>query len=354
MKKSFKPVKSALALICSGMLSVNLAQAKLEALNDQELSDVTGQAFINLTTDSANGIDYTRVNFGLKVETVMNMKKLELGRYDRSGELSGTSDILIDNFALGTVNDATGAVNPFLINNPFIELAYSADKVVGVRIGFGESKGTLSGDIQRLTGSVPVHINGTADPIYDAASTGTRILLGLAGVYRSSTMEADAELVTGFDTSNPGVADPVRGTYSGMKNGQALTCTSGCLGGLTNALLSLFTSSGCKVSGVTTCFPLTQFGSLPVGNAAIADNAATRAIEGASKGFFISLQSQNLGWRDLDSGQMITALQGAFLNMSKNRDANGNLVAPININFDQAFGGIPRQDTCFGSATKGC
>lgn len=349
MKKPFRPVKSALALICAGMLSVNLAQAKLEALNDQELSDVTGQAFINLTTDSANGIDYTRVNFGLKVETVMNMKKLELGRYDRSGELSGTSDILIDNFALGTVNDATGAVNPFLINNPFIELAYSADKVVGVRIGFGESKGTLSGDIQRLTGSVPVQIKGTADPIYNAADLGTRILLGIAGVYRSSTMEAEASLVT--TGGNP---DPVRGTHSGMQNGQALSCSNGCLGGLTNALLTLFQSTNCEVSGVATCFPLTQFRSLPVGNSAIADNAATRAIEGASKGFFISLQSQNLGWRDLDSGQMITALQGAFLNMSKNRDANGNLVAPININFDQAFNGIPRQDTCFGTLTKGC
>jgi len=354
MTNPFKPVKGALALICSGLLSVNLAQAKLEALDDEELSDVTGQAFINLTTDSANGIDYTRVNFGLKVETVMNMKKLELGRYDRSGELSGTPDILINNFALGAVNDSTGAVNPFLINNPFLELAYSGDKVVGVRIGFGESKGTLSGDIQRLTGNVPVHIKGTADPIYDAASGGTQALLFLAGVYRSSVMEADAELVTGFDTASPGAPDPVRGTYSGMRDGQALTCSSGCLGGLTNALLSLFQSTDCKVSGVTTCFPLTQFGSLPVGNAAIADNAATRAIEGASKGFFISLQSQNLGWKDLDSGQMITALQGAFLNMSKNRDANGNLVAPININFDQAFGGIPRQDTCFGSATKGC
>lgn len=354
MTKPFRPVKGVLALICSGWLSVNLAHAKLEALDDEALSDVTGQAFINLTTDSANGIDYTRVNFGLKVETVMNMKKLELGRYDRSGELSGTSDILIDNFALGSVNDATGAVNPFLINNPFIELAYSGDKVVGVRIGFGESKGTLSGDIQRLTGSVPVHIQGTADPIYDSADVGTRILLGIAGVYRSSTMEADAELVTGFDTADSGNPDPVRGTYSGMRDGQALSCSNGCLGGLTNALLTLFKSDNCEVSGVATCFPLTQFRSLPVGNSAISDNAATRAIEGASKGFFISLQNQNLAWKDLDSGQMITALQGAFLNMSKNRDANGNLVAPININFDQAFNGIPRQDTCFGTPDRGC
>ena len=44
------------------------------------------------------------------------MKKLQLGQYNRSGELAGSADIAIDNFALGTVNDTTGAINPFLIS----------------------------------------------------------------------------------------------------------------------------------------------------------------------------------------------------------------------------------------------
>ena len=77
-------------------------------------------------------------------------------------------------------------------------------------------------------------------------------------------------------------------------------------------------------------------------------------MQNSAKGFFISLQTQDVAWRDMDSNAFMTALKGAFMNMPKYRDANGNMVSPINIDFDQAFNGIPRQDTCLGSATKGC
>jgi hypothetical protein len=338
----------AFTLLAASLLA-GAAQARMEPMDDGELAAVSGQGFLNLNAESNAGIDYTRINLGLKVETQMNMNKLQLGLYPRAGEAANSADILINNFALGSVNDATGAINPFMINDPFIEMAYSGNKVVGLRVGFAESKGTLSGDIKSLTGSVPVHIKGTADPIYNAAGFGTQLLLGLAGVYRSSTMEADAELV-----NSSGNSDPVRGTMSGMVNGSQLNCTSGCLGGLTNALLSLFTSQNCAVSGVGTCFPLSNFQSLPVGNTAILDNPGTATIEGAAKGFFISMQTQAVAWKDLDSNTYKTALAGAYLNIPKFKDANGNLVAPITINFDQAFGGIPRVDTCLGTPDRGC
>ncbi|WP_137888867.1 DUF6160 family protein [Pseudomonas sp. 2FE] len=352
MRPTLRLAKLLLAGLCASLLTAP-AQAALVEMADGELSEVTGQAFINLTTNSNAGIDYTRINLGMKVETQLNMNKLQLGLYPRSGEAANTADIDINNFALGTVNDAAGTVNPFMINDPFIELAYSGNKIVGVRVGFAESKGTLSGDINNLTGSVPVHIKGNAGPVYDNASGWTQFLLGLAGVYRSSTLEADAELVTGLDTPNPGVLDPIRANYTGMPEGSTLNCTSGCLP-LSNALLGLFTSTNCAVSGVTTCFPLTQFQSLPVGNSAIADNPATQTIEGAAKGFFISMQSQAVAWQDMDSGAFKTALAGAYLNLPKFKDANGNLVAPINVDFNMALTGIPRADTCFGTATKGC
>ncbi|MGH8436193.1 MAG: DUF6160 family protein [Pseudomonas sp.] len=347
-----RPTFRLAAVFCACLLA-STAQAKLEALADSELSEVTGQAFINLTTDSNAGINYTRVNFGVNVDTQLNMKKLQLGQYNdtatRPGEVAGSSDVLINNFALGSVN-ADDSINAFKIANPFLELAYSGNKVVGVRIGFGEAKGVLSGDIQSLTGSIPVHIEGTAAPIYDQASGWEQFLLGLAGVTRSTKLQADASLVT-----NGGVADPVRGTYSGMENGQALSCVSGCnLGGLSDALLSLFKSDGCQVLSIATCFPLSNFQSLPVGNLGVSDVANTAAIEGAAKGFFISLQTQDVAWRDMDSNAFMTALKGAFMNMPKYRDANGNMTAPINIDFDQAFNGIPRQDTCLGTATAGC
>ncbi|WP_271409179.1 DUF6160 family protein [Pseudomonas sp. Q1-7] len=347
MRSNPLPAWSLKAVCLAGVLSASVAQARMEELADSELSNVTGQAFINLTTDANGGINYTRVNFGVSVDTQLNMKRLQLGQYDdaatRPGEGAGSSDILINNFALGTVN-ADGSVNPFRIADPFVELAYSGNKVVGVRIGFGEAKGVLSGDIQSLTGNIPVHIKGTGNAIYDRANFAQQAALFLAGVYRSSTLEADAQLVT-----PGGVADPTRASQSGIKNGDGLTCTAGCAGGWTDALLGAFASSNCSILGIATCFPLSQFQSLPVGNI-----ANMSSMEGAARGFFISFQSQDLAWKDMDRNAFVTALKGAFMNMPRYRDASGNLVSPINIDFDQAFNGIPRQDTCLGTATAGC
>ncbi|MFC4862437.1 DUF6160 family protein [Pseudomonas sp. JS3066] len=348
MRSNPLPAWSLKAILLAGVFSSSIAQARMEELADSELSDITGQAFINLTTDANAGINYTRVNFGVNVDTQLNMKKLQLGQYDdsvtRAGEVAGSSDILINNFALGTVN-ADGSVNPFRIADPFVELAYSGNKVVGVRIGFGEAKGVLSGDIQSLTGNIPVHITGTAKPIIDKASGFDQFLLALAGISDSTRLQADATLV-----NSSGNADPVRGGMAGLTNGTALSCVSGCnLGGLSDALLSLFKSSGCGILSLNTCFPLSDFKSLPVGNI-----SNMNTMEGAAKGFFISFQTQDLAWKDMDQNAFMTALKGAFMNMPKYRDANGNLVSPINIDFEQAFNGIPRQDTCLGTATAGC
>lgn len=342
MRPSRSPFRGAVFLLAASLLAT-AAQAQMQALDDAELSTITGQAFINLTTDANAGINYTRVNFGVDVDTQLNIKKLQLGQYNRAGEAAGSSDILINNFALGTVN-ADNTINPFKVSNPFVEFAYSGNQVVGVRIGFGEAKGILSGDIQSLTGNIPVHIKGTGEAIYNKADVGQRLALFLAGVYRSSTVEADANLV-----SSGGVSDPVRGTMAGIKNGEGLNCTAGCAGGWTDALLGAFASNNCSILGIQTCFNLSQFQSLPVGN-----TADMSSMQNSAKGFFISLQTQDVAWRDMDSNAFMTALKGAFMNMPKYRDANGNMVSPINIDFDQAFNGIPRQDTCLGSATKGC
>ncbi|WP_179060541.1 DUF6160 family protein [Pseudomonas taiwanensis] len=348
MRSNPLPAWSLKAVLLAGLFATSIAQARMEELADNELSNITGQAFINLTTDANAGINYTRVNFGVNVDTQLNMKKLQLGQYDdaatRAGEVAGSSDILINNFALGTVN-ADGSVNPFRIADPFVELAYSGNKVVGVRIGFGEAKGVLSGDIQSLTGNIPVHITGTAQPIIDKASGWDRFLLGLAGITGSTKLQGDATLV-----NSGGDVDPVRGSLAGMPNGAALSCVSGCnLGGLSDALLGLFKSSGCGILSLSTCFPLADFKSLPVGNI-----SNMNTMDGAAKGFFISFQTQDLAWKDMDQNAFMTALKGAFMNMPKYRDANGNLVSPINIDFEQAFNGIPRQDTCLGTATAGC
>nr|WP_245399761.1 hypothetical protein [Atopomonas sediminilitoris] len=316
-------------------------------MSDDKLSEVTGQAFMNLTTDSHNGLTFTRLNLGLDVDTQLNIKKLELGNYSRSGEAAGTADIAIDNFALGSVNDATGAITPFKIKDPYLEIAYSGSKVVGVRMGFGEAKGHLSGDIKRITGNVAVDIYGKGSYLasqiscawYDLICHGAKGIVG--GAYANSDFSAAAQLVT-----NPGGdPDPVRAQYIGMVDGQKLSIPAGS--GFDNFLLGLFSSSNCALLGTGTCFPLTNYGSFPVGKL----DPNSQLFTDAAKGVFLSMQTQNVQWRDQqDTSQFVQALAGAFMNLPRNADGS----AAIRTSFQEAFEGIPRVDTCLGTPTKGC
>ncbi len=333
------------ALVMIGLLTAQTGYAEMQALDDQALSDVSGQAFVNLTSDSANGLNFTRVNFGIDVQTQLNIQKLRLGGYERAGEAAGTADIDINNFALGAVNDSTGAVDAFRIKSPYLELAYSGSKVVGVRMGFGEAQGYLSGDINRMTGNIAVDLYGKGSYLatqmscawYDLICHSAKGLVG--GAYASSDFSASAQLVNGG-----GDADPVRATMIGMIDGQKLSIPSGS--GFDNFLLSLFSSSNCALLSTQTCFPLANYGTFPIGKL----NNSGQFVS-AAKGIFLSLQTQNVQWRDQqDASQFITALAGAFMNIPRNADGT----ATINTSFQEAFNGIPRRDTCFGTPQKGC
>lgn len=336
MRPSRSPFRGAVFLLAASLLATSV-QAQMQALDDAELSTITGQAFINLTTDANAGINYTRVNFGVKVDTQLNVKKLELGQYARSGETKG-SDILINNFALGTVGPGD-TINPFQIVDPYVEFAYEGNQVVGLRIGFAEAKGVLSGDISQLTGKVAVDLEGKAKPLLDSANFFQKLLLG-ATVNNNSIIKSEAELVSN------GTPDSVRASQAGLKDGAVVQCVSNC--NLLGGLLTAFPSSGCQIIGITTCFNLSQFQSLNIGN------TAAPGMEEAARGVFLSLQLKDTQWRDLDTNGLVTAVAGAFLNIPKYKNANGEMVAGIKFDFDQALNGIPRQDTCLGSATKGC
>ncbi|WP_236209491.1 DUF6160 family protein [Pseudomonas tohonis] len=336
MRLTRSPAKRLFLVLAASLLATSV-HARMEPLDDAELSNVTGQAFINLTTDAAGAVNYTRVNFGVKVDTQLNIKKLELGGYSRPGE-SKSSDILINNFALGTVGP-NDTINPFQIVDPYFELAYEGNKVVGVRIGFAEAKGVLSGDISHLTGKVAVDLEGKAKPLLDSANFFQKLLLG-ATVNDNSIIKSEAELVSN------GTPDSVRATQAGLKDGAVVQCISNC--NLLGGLLTAFPSSGCQIIGITTCFNLSQFKSLDIGNTAAA------GMDQAARGVFISVQLKDTQWRDLDTNALVTAVAGAFLNIPKYKNANGDMVAGIKFDFEQALNGIPRKDTCLGSATSGC
>lgn len=301
-----------------------LSFAELTSIPEAELAESVGQAFMEIDRSSHNNLQYTKVSLGLNVNTLLSADKLELGRYDRAGEAVGSSDIVIDNFALGHI-DNNGNVVPFQIKDPFIELAYDDDKtLVGMRLGFGETFGKLSGDIRTLTGNINVDLYGQGSYLADQMDCGWNPICGAArllvgGTWGNEEFAAKAKLVHGSGP-NQGEVDPIRASHVGIENGQALSIPSG--GGFTNFLLGIFTSGGCDLLSVQTCFPLTSYRTLDVGNTQTG-NFAT--------GMFLSFQSQDVTW--FDSGQGTATTSGAFLNVP-----NGG----IRTSFPEAIQGIPR------------
>jgi hypothetical protein len=334
-----------------------LSYAQLIPIDEGELSNTTGQAFINIDQTSANGFDFTKLTLGLDIETSVNADKLQLGRYDRAGEVAGTSDIDLSNFALGTI-DASGAIVPFEIKDPFIELAYEDNggrqDLVGVRLGFGGAKGALSADINSLTGNVNVKIKDTASGL---ASSGNGLGQLAGAVLASNPIEGEAVLV---DAN--GNLDPIRATMVGLPDGEKFNIYSGgAKGGYwsswnTNAVAlhavttltfgsvscgdsaALFlrwecyhatiTSNDCKALGIATCFDLNKYKKLDVGK---------KQSDGTfdfANGMFVSFQSKTVTWKDGSTNT--PAVSGAFMNIP-----NGGL----EVTLAQAFNGTQRART---------
>lgn len=363
MRLTSRSLLRAFTVLAASLLAC-AAQARMEPMADSELSEVTGQAFINLQTHTTGGVDFTKINLGMDVQTQLNIKKLELGNYTRTGEPGRNADIAINNFALGTVDPTTGAVSPFNITDPYVELAYSSGRIVGMRVGFGEAKGWLSGDIKTLTGNVAIDIYGTGnylgDKIKDAQWTCfLNINCALADSLKllagNEQFKASAQLTCGPGMTNctAGTADPVRAQYAGIPNGGALSIPniSGIGGTIVSWLLPLITSQGCSMlNSVPTCFNLANYQSLPIGTL---DNTGNTFSAG-NKGFFISMQTEAVKWQNQqypnDPNKVIETLAGAFMNLPRNADET----AALTLSFQQAFDGITRKPTCFGTATAGC
>ena len=317
------------------------SHAALKALTDDELSYSTGQAFLQIDRTSQGSTDFTKFTFGMDVDVSLNSDLIELGRYDRDlnengkidpGEVNNGSDIRINDFALGSIND-DGTINPFNIKDPFFELAFEEvngkEELVGVRLGFGEALGKLSGNIEYLTGNIEVDVVGRAEPIRDAANgclvqiifciTTERQALSIAGINDDTRLRADAELVNAF-----GDPEQIRAQLVGLKNGDRLNCVSGCsLGGLSNFLLGLFESGNCEVLSLSTCFPLANFRSLDIGQPG-----------SPASGLFLSFQNKDVTW--YDDGKPTPTPYGAFMNIP-----NGG----IQVDFEQSFNGIERVRT---------
>ncbi len=361
--------------------------AELKPLDDQTLSDLTGQAYMAVDQyrhpDASVNADYLRLSLGLDIETMLNADTLELGRYERPGEKPGSSDVLIHNFGLGYIYQNSyfannpkairplkqdgsgyrdGEIVPFEIRDPFLEFAFdeSSGTPIGMRIGFGKSKGVLSGDITTLTGNVNVDILDRGEGLRAASSNGNffdQIIVLLTPLLeRNSPISTKAQLV-----DNTGSPDPIRAEMIGIPDNEQfrLQGASGFTRWSLKNLLAWGSSSeiqvpncsffncpggdiivvvqDCKVLGITACFDLGQYRSFPIGS--VSEINGKRYLTGPSDGLFLSFQSRDLPWLKTASTQnpqaadFISTTSGAFFNVPN---------SAVQVNLQEALHGTQR------------
>lgn len=393
--------------------------AELKALGDTELSNVTGQAYISIDQQShpvESNINYTRINLGMKVETQVTAENFELGTYHRwenhptDASLNGTacsscdgteiglernsSDLKAENFALGYIqNDAysnkyksvpmvakgfdargrpikyaDGEIVPFEINDPFFEFAVddATNEIIGMRLGFGDSKGILSGNILSLTGAVDVDIRDGVDGLSEARKKQDGNILESALtlltplLVQGGDLSAQASLV-----DENGDLDPIRSSYIGMENGSEfkiegadflaagvvpLLSDVGLIGSDSRSeivsafgcgLFNLFScyniyieSDNCIMLGIPTCFPLTSFQSMPVGK--VEEINGRQYITDTVSGLFLSFQTKEVDWSTGKAGpqameNFVRASAGAFLNLP---------TGAVQVNLSEVYNGI--------------
>ena len=155
----------ALALACVG----GAARAQGEPLDDKELSQVWGQALLELTNTSVNGIDFSRITLNADIKLNANLSGLRLGEYAITNPASrngGGADIDIGRLQFGR-SDAGDAARTVSITDPYFEFVYknvgttATREVVGMRLGFGGIQGNLGVQLNAISGSLRIDTGAT-------------------------------------------------------------------------------------------------------------------------------------------------------------------------------------------------
>lgn len=173
----------AILLTAAGLCLTQAAFAdRLTSLDDQQMSEVTGQALLNLNYVAPGGsnpngnMGFYRLGLEAQLELNANIKKLQLG----CGGVKGTGcDIDIDNIALTGITSSTaqgaGVGTDFKLTNPFIEFAIQNPDSAATRTVTGFRLGALS-----ALGIMNIGSNGDLNTLAD--DSGINSLSGDIGV----------------------------------------------------------------------------------------------------------------------------------------------------------------------------
>lgn len=330
------------------------SNAEMQPLGDADLSEISGQAYVALDNESLGNYDYIRASLGMEINTQLNIDEIKLGEYHRwengepcfecTGSEPGLeqqpADIWVKNFSLGAIAETSGIamdgkyydageIIPFQLFDPYFEAVSENGEIIGFRAGVHRARGIFGGDIKSLTGNIPIKIRDTASALTDAPNRPWWI--GLGGALLGNTpVESQASLVSKPQESNGqvnystgGQPDLVRATHIGLPNNSNFSIGPIPFIGNIN-----FKTTDCNLFGIPTCFPLSQFKSLNVG-----EKQPDNTFDPAS-GWFLSFQKKPVEWIDPVDHSRISAPTGAFFNVP---------VGGVELTLDEAFNGVERQ-----------
>jgi len=248
--------------LCLGMLST-WAMAELKPITDGEMRQVQGQAL--MTVNNIDGVthDFTRVTMGMDVKTRLNVDNAIIGGDDAGADLD-VSDLALGHYVRdenrtqidGQTYNVDDVVR-FQGAQPYFELARRDGELAGFRMGFGEARGTLSGNFASFSGNLGIKLEQADGTIVDA------------------TLFDDAGVATNYRASQIGIAG----------------------------------ADGTACASADQCAPLTNIRSMDIG----VDNGD--GTVGFTNDLFMAFQQESVDWQQLNGTGSIQGPQGVFMNL---------------------------------------
>jgi hypothetical protein len=309
------------------------AHAVLLPLDDQMLSQSTGQALLNLTyiapgeSGNTNKIDGSTTNnvgfYKLGLQAVMNLNlnaaNIQLGC---GGDKGTGCDISLSNVSLTGATAVNGeyAASDAVITNPFIELAIknptsaSTREFVGIRFG-----------AESLLGLLSIGTNTNTSSLTD--DTGISSLSGAltVNVTNAQLTDVGVTFLGACCVIGPTTATVASHTQSYLLNRASTLSLTGM-----SAKAAGLTLSNVNMNSI----PLTNIHQILLS----ADSAGTTA----STDVYLSMQKTNLIWQTTSTGAFDTAAAqtGWWINLPNVQVANIVTDQSIRLTTTQAVGGL--------------
>jgi hypothetical protein len=196
-----------------------MAVAELKPISDAEMSEVQGQALMTVDNIEGGTHSFTRVTMGMDVKTRLNVDNAIVG-----GDAAG-ADLNVSDLALGhyvrdenrtQIDGQTYNVDDvvrFQGAQPYFELARRDGVLSGFRMGFGEARGTLSGNFASFSGNLGIKIDqgdgtqvdATLFDDADVANNHRATQIGVPGTDGTCATPGQCELLTNIKSMDVGV-----------------------------------------------------------------------------------------------------------------------------------------------------